>query len=111
MAPNFRKEVLTSKVVGLHGTYHAIIGHPRYAKFMDVPNYTYLKLNMLGPKGIITISSSYEHTFKSMVVELDEADDIALRGIWLPVFHGRHDPLWPGQGGDGAEEPLTRQVV
>jgi hypothetical protein len=31
---------------------------------MTVPNYTYLKLKMAGPKGIITISSSYEHAYE-----------------------------------------------
>ena len=35
-------------MVGFHGTYHAIIGLPGYAKFMAIPNYTYLKLKMPG---------------------------------------------------------------
>jgi hypothetical protein len=61
---NFRKETLTFKVVGFHGTYHAILGCPCYAKFMAVPNYTYLKLKMSGPKGVITIGPSYEHAYK-----------------------------------------------
>jgi hypothetical protein len=61
---NFRKETLTFEVVGFHGTYHAILGHPCYAKFMAVPNYSYLKLKMLGPKGVITIGPSYEHTYE-----------------------------------------------
>jgi hypothetical protein len=56
---NFRKETLTFEVVGFHGTYHAILGHPCYAKFMAVPNYTYLKLKMPSPKGVITIGPSY----------------------------------------------------
>ena len=46
---NYRKEVLTFEVVGFKGTYHAILGRPCYAKFMAVPNYTYLKLKMSGP--------------------------------------------------------------
>ena len=58
---NYCKEVLTFEVVGIKGTYHAILGRPYYAKFMVVPNYTYLKLKMLGPSGIITIESTYEH--------------------------------------------------
>ena len=49
-AANFRKETLTFEVVGFRGTYHAIIGRPGYAKFMAIPNYTYLKLKMPGPK-------------------------------------------------------------
>ena len=48
-------------MVGFRGTYHAIIGRPGYAKFMAIPNYTYLKLKMPGPKGVITVSSSFEH--------------------------------------------------
>ncbi|XP_066344413.1 uncharacterized protein [Miscanthus floridulus] len=30
---------------------------------MVVPNYTYLKLKMLGPNGVITIESTYEHAY------------------------------------------------
>jgi len=74
-AANFRKETLTFEVVGFRGTYHAIIGHPCYAKFMAIPNYTYLKLKMPGPKGVITVSSSYEHAYECDVecVEYGEA--------------------------------------
>jgi hypothetical protein len=72
---NFRKETLTFEVVGFHRTYHAILGHPCYAKFMAVPNYTYLKLKMSGPKGVIIVGSSYEHAYKCDVecVEHGEA--------------------------------------
>jgi hypothetical protein len=31
---------------------------------MAIPNYTYLKLKMLGPKGVITVSSSYESAYE-----------------------------------------------
>ena len=55
---NYRIETLTFEVVGFHETYHAILGHPCYAKFMPIPNYTYLKLKMLGPCRIITIGTS-----------------------------------------------------
>ena len=50
-------------MVGFKGTYHAILGRPCYAKFMAIPNYTYLKLKIPGPKGIITVGSSYEKAF------------------------------------------------
>jgi hypothetical protein len=43
--------------------YHAILGRPGYAKFMAVPNYTYFKLKMPGPNGVITVSSSFEHVY------------------------------------------------
>ncbi|XP_066365525.1 uncharacterized protein [Miscanthus floridulus] len=60
---NYRKEVLTFEVVVFKGTYHAILGWPCYAKFMAVPNYTYLKLKMLSPNGVIMIESMYEHAY------------------------------------------------
>jgi len=80
IAANFRKEVYTFEVVGFRGTYHAIIGRPGYAKFMAIPNYTYLKLKMPGPKGVITVSSSYEHAYESDVecVEYGEAVEISI---------------------------------
>jgi len=42
---------------------------------MVIPNYTYLKLKIPGPKGVITVSSSYEHTYECDVkcVEYGEA--------------------------------------
>jgi hypothetical protein len=56
---NFRRETLTFEVVGFRGTYHAVLGRPCYVKFMVVPNYTYLKLKMPGPKGVITVGPTY----------------------------------------------------
>ena len=73
-ATNFRKEVLTFEVVGFRGSYHAIFGRPCYAKFMAVPNYTYLKLKMPGPKGVITIGSSFEHAYECDVECVERAE-------------------------------------
>jgi hypothetical protein len=50
-------------VVGFHETYHAVLGRLCYAKFMAVPNYTYLKLKMPGPKGVITIGTSFQRAY------------------------------------------------
>jgi hypothetical protein len=60
---NLRTETLTFEVVGFSGMYHAILGRPTYAKFMAVPNYTYLKLKIPGPKGIITVGPTYQLAF------------------------------------------------
>ena len=53
---NFRSTVLTFEVVDFLGSYHAILGRPCYAKFMAIPNYTYLKMKMLGPNNVITMA-------------------------------------------------------
>ena len=34
---------------------------------MAVPNYTYLKLKMLGPRGVITIGTSFQHAYECEV--------------------------------------------
>ncbi|XP_066317469.1 uncharacterized protein [Miscanthus floridulus] len=60
---NFCSKVLTFEVVDFLGSYHAILGRPCYAKFMVVPNYTYLKLKMLGPNDIITVGSTFSHAY------------------------------------------------
>jgi hypothetical protein len=73
---NFRKETLTFEVVGFHGTYHAILGRPCYAKFMAIPNYTYLKLKISGPKGVITVRPSYEHAYECNVECIEHGEAI-----------------------------------
>jgi hypothetical protein len=73
---NFRKETLTFEVVGFRGTYHAVLGRPCYAKFMAVPNYTYLKLKMPGPNGTITIGSTYRHAYECDVECVEYAEAI-----------------------------------
>jgi hypothetical protein len=40
---------------------------------MAVPNYTYLKLKMSGPNGVITIGSTYRHVYECECVEYAEA--------------------------------------
>ncbi|XP_066385226.1 uncharacterized protein [Miscanthus floridulus] len=59
---NFRLEILTFEVVDFPGSYHAILGRPCYTRYMAIPNYTYLKMKMLGPNSIITVSSAFSHT-------------------------------------------------
>ena len=60
---NFRTETLTFEVVDFPGTYHALLGRPCFAKFMAIPNYTYLKLKMPGPNGVITVHGSFQHSY------------------------------------------------
>lgn len=49
----FRREPIWFEVVDL---YHTLLGKPALAKFMAIIHYAYLKMNMSGPKGIITIA-------------------------------------------------------
>ena len=38
-----------------------------YVKFMAVPNYTYLKLKMSGPRGVITVGASFQRAYECEV--------------------------------------------
>ncbi|XP_066358348.1 uncharacterized protein [Miscanthus floridulus] len=60
-------ETLTFKVVGFPRTFHAILGRPCYAKFKAIPNYTYLKPEIPGPDGVITISTSFQRAYECEV--------------------------------------------
>ena len=60
---NFCSEVLTFEVVDFLGSYDAMLGRPCYAKFMAIPNYTYLKLKIPGPNNVITMVSTFSHAY------------------------------------------------
>ena len=82
---NYRMETLTSEVVGFHGTYHAILGHPCYVKFMAIPNYTYLKLKMLRPCGVITIGTSFQCAYECEVECCEHAVAIAASKVLTAI--------------------------
>jgi hypothetical protein len=48
---NFRREKLEFEVMDWPSQYHAILGRPAFAKFMEVPHYAYLALKIPGPRG------------------------------------------------------------
>jgi hypothetical protein len=52
------------------------LGRLCYAKFMVVPNYTYLKLKMPGPKGVITVGPTYRHAYECDVECIEYAEAI-----------------------------------
>jgi hypothetical protein len=80
---NFRTKILTFEVVGFSGMYHAILGRLTYAKSMVVPNYTYLKLKIPSPKGIITVGTTYQRAFECDA----ECFQFAKALIWSERLH------------------------
>jgi hypothetical protein len=44
---------------------------------MAVPNYTYLKLKMSGPNGVITVGPTYKHAFECDVECVEYAEALA----------------------------------
>jgi hypothetical protein len=43
---------------------------------MVVPNYTYLKLKMSGPNGVITVGPSYEHAYECDVEYVEHREAV-----------------------------------
>jgi hypothetical protein len=54
-----------------------VLGRPCYTKFMVVPNYTYLKLKMPGPNGVITVGSTYRHAYECDMECVEYAEALA----------------------------------
>jgi hypothetical protein len=54
-----------------------VLGRPCYAKFMAIPNYTYLKLKMPGPKGVITVGPTYCHAYECDMECVEYAEALA----------------------------------
>ena len=54
---NYRSEKITFQVAPFSSGYHALLGQEAFIIFQAVPHYGYMKLKMLGPNGIITLSS------------------------------------------------------
>jgi hypothetical protein len=73
---NFRKDP-TFEVVGFRGTYHAVLGRPCYTKFMAILNYTYLKLKMSKPNGVIIVHATYQHVYECDVECCEYAEAIS----------------------------------
>ena len=66
---------------------------------MAVPNYTYLKLKMLGPNDIITVSSAFSHTFtcdrehfKLATAVINSSELLRLRESSTPVVPDYNKP-------------------
>ena len=59
---NFRSEELIFDIVPFRNGYHALLGRTAFARFNAVPHYAYLKLKMLGPRGVITVNGNTERS-------------------------------------------------
>ena len=104
---NYRMETLTFEVVGFHGTYHAILGRPCYAKFMSVPNYTNLKLKMPGPRGVMIIDTSFQRAYECKVECCEHAAAIVISkelvAIRKEVTEEAPNPKWSARSFEPVE--------
>ena len=62
---NFRSEELIFDIVPFRSGYHALLGRTTFARFNAVPHYAYLKLKMLGPRGVITVNGNMDRSLRT----------------------------------------------
>ena len=62
---NFRSEELIFDIVPFRSGYHALLGRTAFARFNAVPHYSYLKLKMPGPRGVITVNGNTERSLRT----------------------------------------------
>ena len=62
---NFRSEELIFDIAPFRSGYHALLERTAFARFNAIPHYTYLKLKMPGPRGVIIVSGNTEHSLRA----------------------------------------------
>ena len=81
---------------------------------MAIPNYTYLKLKMPDPKGVITVGSSFEHAYECDVecVEHAEAEveDEALAATFDKMASGALDSTHRHAGSIDPNHPNNKAL-
>jgi hypothetical protein len=70
---NYRTEFLRFEVANFDCGYNAIIGRPGLARFMAIPHYTYIKLKMPGPQGMITVRADFQGVAECFRVAIQAA--------------------------------------
>jgi hypothetical protein len=75
---NYRTEYIKFEVADFETSYHAILGRPAIAKFMEVPHYTYLVLKMPSPEGVLSLQGDLKisHDCDMEAVEIASTNQV-----------------------------------
>jgi hypothetical protein len=65
-------------VEDISNPYHTLLGRPALAKFMAVPHYAYLKMKLLGPSGVITVSGCFKKSLACAQASLQLAEALVI---------------------------------
>ncbi|CAO2164154.1 unnamed protein product [Urochloa humidicola] len=64
MADNYRTEWIHFEVAEFMSSYRAIFERPMLARFMAIPNHTYLVMKMPAPKGVLPIRGDIKTSYE-----------------------------------------------
>jgi hypothetical protein len=75
------------EVVDISSPYHAQLGRPALAKFMVVPHYVYLKMKLLGPRGVITVSGCFKKSLACAKASSELAEALVIAEEKRQLLH------------------------
>jgi hypothetical protein len=84
---NSRHEPIWFKVVDMSSLYHVLLGRPALAKFMAVPHYAYLKMKLLGPIGVITVSGCFKKSLECARARSQLAEAVVITEEKFQLLH------------------------
>ena len=73
---NYRTEYINFEVAEFETSYHAILGRPSLAKFMAIPNHTYLLLKMPAPKGVLSVYGDLQTSYACEAKNIELSDTL-----------------------------------
>jgi len=73
---NYRTEYVNFEVTEFENSYHAILGRPSLAKFMAIPNHTYLLLKMPAPKGVLSVYGDLQTSYACEAKNIELSDTL-----------------------------------
>jgi hypothetical protein len=101
---NYHTKTLTFEVVDFSRPYHIILGRSCYIKFMAIPSYSYLKLKIPGPIGVITVEARTQQA-----LDCDQ-DSIELAAVAVTMTKLRELSLWIPTAPPNLAIPMTLSI-
>jgi hypothetical protein len=92
-------ENLQFEVANFEMAYNAFLGQPTLSMFMAIPHYTYLVLQMSGPRGVISIRGDIKRAFDYDRESCEMADRLTasteLQDLKQALAESPLDPVMP----------------
>jgi hypothetical protein len=112
---NYHTEYVKFEVANFETSYHAILGRPAIAKFMAVPHYTYLVLNMPSPVGVLSLQGDLKisHDCDTEDVEIASTNQVPNANMEIYAVSQKIAPSELGipEKSDKANKPQPAEEV
>jgi hypothetical protein len=83
---NYRTEYIKFEVADFETSYHAILGRPAIAEFMEVPHYNYLVLKMPSPTEVLMLQGDLKISFDCNTEAVELAATNQVPNAMIEIF-------------------------